>query len=134
MDEDKAQQVVDEQVSGIVELKNKIDNTETALMENPQFREFLELQKSFNEKSSEVWTKVEQLMIDNGVKSVKGSWGSITLAERTSYKAVDLDKVPRKFIKRTLDTTKVGQSHKLENELPRGVEANHTQYLMKRIK
>lgn len=90
--------------------------------------------KEAQEQIDDTWDQVKEVMINNDVKSIKGDWGSITIADRTNYRAPALDEVPKKFIKKALDTTKV-QAHKdLTGELPKGVAESHTKYLTKRIK
>lgn len=103
-----------------------------------------ELQRSFETKAKELkdaetqikatWKQVESVMIEHDIKSIKGDWGSITIAERTNYKAEDLDAVPSKFLKKALDTNKIAAAFKLENKLPKGITTSVTQYLTKRIK
>lgn len=101
------------------------------------------LQKEIEDKIAELkhaqdeinatWKQVESAMIGNDIKSIKGDWGSITIAEKNNFKA-DLDILPSKFIKKVADTTKIGTFFKLEGTLPKGVELSKTKYLTKRIK
>ena len=72
-------------------------------------------------------------MIEHDIKSLKGDWGSLTIAERTNFK-VDLDNLPTKFVKKVADTTKIATAYKLDGKLPKGVETSTTKYLTKRIK
>jgi len=90
--------------------------------------------KATQTKIDETWKRVEEQMIEHNVKSVKGDWGSLTIAERTTYKADDIEAVPRKFIKKTLDTKKVAAVAQLEGDLPKGVSSSVTKYLTKRLK
>lgn len=116
------------------------EERELALLEhdlvssNPQFTAFVQKQKEFQTKSNLYWKAIEDQMIKNNIKSIKGDWGSLTIAERTNYKAEDLAKVPAKFIKKALDTTKIGAQVKLSGELPKGVTSSLTLSLQKRIK
>lgn len=89
--------------------------------------------KEAQDQITATWKTVERVMIDNDIKSVKGDWGSITIAERTTLKG-DIDVVPAKFIKKAFDAKKA-QAHKdLTGELPKGVTESTTKYLTKRIK
>ena len=90
--------------------------------------------KEVQSKIDDTWKSVEKQMIDNNIKSVKGEWGSLTIAERTNYKAEDIDLVPKKFIKKTLDTKKVSAAEQLTGELPKGITASQTKFLTKRLK
>jgi hypothetical protein len=89
--------------------------------------------KEAQEKINSTWKEVETVMIENDIKSIKGDFGSLTIAERTNYKA-DLDVLPAKFIKKVADTTKIATYAKLEDKLPKGVTISTTKYLTKRIK
>lgn len=80
------------------------------------------------------WKEIEKAMVENDIKSIKGEWGSITIAERDVFSSKDLESVPRKFIKKALDTAKVKTFYTLEDKLPKGVDHKVTKYLTKRIK
>lgn len=133
MSSTKPEDVVTKEVQTVLEVEQSLQAVEDDLAKNEQFRNFLEKQKVAREFISSTWKKIESTMIDNDVKSVKGEWGSITIAERTNY-TVDLEQLPSKFIKKVADTTKIGTFHKLENKLPKGVTKSTTKYLTKRIK
>ncbi len=90
--------------------------------------------KEAKEAADAVTEQIKQAMIDNGVVKIDGDWGYITLAERTSYKAEDIESVPAEFVKSTLDTTKVKASVTLEGKLPTGVTESKTQYITKKLK
>jgi len=123
------------QVNEIVSEERELALLEHDLVSNnPQFTAFLQKQKDFQTKSNLYWKAIEDQMIKNNIKSIKGDWGSLTIAERTYYKAEDLSKVPAKFLKKELDTTKVGAQVKLSGELPKGVTSSLTLSLQKRIK
>jgi hypothetical protein len=108
---------------------------QTALMEL-EFQEKLVSLKELENSIKGVWKNIEKAMIDNDVKSIKlaHDHGTITIADRTNYKAADLDDVPKKFLKRALDTKKIAAHKDLIGELPKGVIESHTKYLTKRIK
>lgn len=127
------QDTIQAEVTTVLNLEKSVADIEKELMENVQFRDFLEKQKTAQSAIAATWKKIEEQMIENDVKSIKGEWGSITIAERTNYKT-DLDELPAKFIKRVADTTKIASYAKLENKLPKGVTTSQTKYLTKRIK
>lgn len=118
-------------------LQSELMKLEEELREvSPQFQTFIEKQaelRMVQAKNSEVWKKVEEQMIQNNIKSIKGDWGSITIAERQNFK-IDLELLPAKFIKKVPDTTKIAASYKLEGKPPKGAEPYTTRYLTKRIK
>jgi hypothetical protein len=124
---------IEAEVVDVLSMEQQLVQLETQLSQNNEFRKFIEFQEMVRAKSAEVFKRIEQVMIENDIKSVKGEWGSISLVERTNYKA-DMNEVPAKFIKKTLDTTKVAASHKLENKLPKGVTITTTKFLMKKFK
>jgi predicted metal-dependent peptidase len=111
----------------------QIQADQTAVLQR-DFEEQVKTLKETETKLKATWKNVETAMIENNVKSIKGEWGSITIADRTNYKASDLEEVPRKFIKKALDTKKVQAHQDLTGELPKGVTESHTKYLTKRIK
>jgi len=132
----KPEDLIQSEVTEVLHLEKSLVDLEQELSKNEQFRTFLTKQKKAQAQISETWKNVERQMIEHDVKSIKGEWGSITIAERTNYAAEggDLSNVPSKFIKKTLDTTKVAAAAKLEGKLPRGITSSVTKYLTKRIK
>jgi hypothetical protein len=106
---------------------------EAAVMQKG-FEAQLKQLKADEARIKKTWKDLEKVMVDSDFKSIKGDWGSITIADRTVYKAEDLDEVPKKFLKRTLDTSKIKAHAVMIGELPKGVTESHTKYLTKRIK
>ena len=117
---------------GNTELQRLIDNK--SLVAIKKFVKAETELKALKEKHDEVIEKVKQAMIDNGVTKIDGDWGYITLAERTTYKAENIDEVDEKFIKPSLDTTKVKAEAVLTGQLPAGVTESKTQYITKKLK
>jgi hypothetical protein len=113
-----------------VSLQTKVD--QTVALEKELSEKIMAL-KAAQDQITAFWKEVEAGMIDSNTKSIKGDWGSVTIAERNNFK-VDLDLLPTKFIKKVADTTKIGATYKLENKLPKGVELSVTKFLTKRIK
>ena len=124
---------IEAEVAEVLSMEQQLVKLETELSQNDQFKKFIEFQQTVREKSAEVFKNIEQVMIANDIKTVKGGWGSITVVERTNYKA-DLDELPAKFIKRTADTAKIATYAKLENKLPKRVTTTTTKFLMKKFK
>jgi len=126
------------QVGQLISEEQELQRTADELAKsNPAFVQFLQQQQDFKQKSDLFWDTFKNEMIANDIKSIKSpAWGSITVAEKTTYSATDKDLtgVPAKFIKKVLDTTKVAAQVKLSGTLPKGVEAKDTKYLTKRIK
>ena len=108
-------------------------DTEKKLEANPEFKKFLELQKEVNKKASEIWKQVEQEMIDNDIKQIKGDFGSLTIAERQGW-TYDEEQLPNKFFKKVVDTKKITDTYRLEGKAPKGCEPYTTKYLTKRLK
>lgn len=117
---------------GTTELQRFIDNKSLVAL-----RKFAKAEAELKElkaKHDEVIEQIKQAMIDNGVQKIDGDWGYITLAERVSYKADNIDEVAPRFTKRTLDATKVKAEVTLKGDLPKGVEETRTQYITKKLK
>lgn len=129
----KPEELIQSEVTDVLKLQQSIEELEQELSKNEVFQTFLKKQKEAQAQISQTWKDIEQQMIDHDVKSIKGEWGSITIAERTNYQA-DLDQLPSKFIKKVADTKKIATYAQLEDKLPKGVTISTTKYLTKRIK
>lgn len=106
---------------------------EQSLTLNPQFREFLAVQKRVNEEVADAWKQVETAMKEHNIKQLKGDFGTITLAERQNWE-VDEEVLPAKFFKKTVDTKRITDTFRLEGKAPKGCTPVTTQYLTKRLK
>jgi hypothetical protein len=124
---------IEEQVALSIQLEKSLEDMQNELMQNEQFRRFLELQKTVPQQIADAWRKIEEQMIANDVKSIKGDWGSITVAERINW-TYDPLQLPAKFFKKVVDSKKLTDTFRLEGKAPKGAEPNYTKYLMKRIK
>lgn len=102
----------------------KLDNPAT-------FESFVKQAKELQNILEEAWGAVEQKMLDHDVKSIKGDWGSLTIAERKNWKG---DKLPPRFYKQVLNTAKLNSMLKLGEKLPKGASYTTSQYLTKKIK
>ena len=105
---------------------------ENELMQDERFKTFLIKQKEVQKEISDTWKQIETAMIENDVKSVKGDWGSITIAERLNWKTDET--LPAKFYKKTVDTKRISDTYRLEGKAPKGATPSTTKYLTKRIK
>ena len=90
--------------------------------------------KELKTKHDAVIAQIKAAMEENGVQRIDGDWGYITLAERTTYKATDLDEVNEQYLKSTLDTAKVKAQAVLTGALPAGVEESKISYITKKLK
>lgn len=79
------------------------------------------------------WDQVKDVMIEHDIKSIKGDWGSITIAERINWEC-DPTVLQPKFFKKVVDTKKLTDTFSLEGKLPKGATPSYTKYLTKRIK
>lgn len=125
---------IEAEVLNLLAEQNELAIQEQALFSNPEFTAFIDRQKEVNAKLASFWKELESKMIEAGLKSVKGKWGYVTIADRTDYKVADIELLPPKFIKKVADTDKIKNYYKLEGKLPKGVEMKHSQHLTKRIK
>jgi hypothetical protein len=126
-------QIIESEVEEVFALQKDLEETEQLLMQNEQFRKFLQLQKTVPEQIDKIWKNVEEQMLAHDIKSIKGDWGSLTIAERLNW-SVDLEALPPKFFKKVPDTTKLTNTFRLEGKAPKGAEPRYTKYLHKRIK
>lgn len=117
---------------GSTELQRFIDNK--SLVAIRKFAKAEAQLKELKAKHDEVIEQIKQAMIDNNVTKIDGDWGSITLAERTTYSSDDIKQVPLNLTKRVLDTTKVKAEAVLTGNLPTGVTEVKTSYIVKRLR
>lgn len=123
-------------------------NQSAMLVRNPHTKKamaaltkFARLESEYKaaEKEAKAATElIKEAMISAGTDRVTidmpGWEGYITLAERTTYKAEDLDEIADEFLKPALDTEKVKAQAVLTGELPAGVTESKTQYITKKFK
>jgi len=116
----------------------KNPNTKKAIAVLEKFAKLEAEYKAMEKESKEAVELIKQAMIDNNITKIEvdtdNYTGYITLAERVSYKADDMDLVSATFIKPTLDTAKVKSQMTLTGILPDGVTESKTQYITKRLK
>lgn len=120
------------EVTEALALEKSLEEREAELMQNEQFRSFLEFQKAATSQIADVWKRIEAEMIANDIKNIKGDWGYLTIAERLNWKTNE--DLPQKFYKKVVDTKKISDTYRLEGKAPKGAEPYHTKYLTKGIK
>ena len=130
---DKAEEVVKTELQKYEDQEQALQVLAAELQQNPKFAEFLEAQKSFNAYQSEVWKKIETMMIESNTLSIKTDKVTLSIAEKTSFD-IDLEKLPAKYFKTVPDTTKILGMFKLEGKPVKGTTPKFTKYLVKRIK
>lgn len=128
-----AESIIKGEVEEVLALSRSLTDSEQELMQDERFKRFLELQKNVTAQVSEAWQKIEKEMIDNDVKSIKGDWGSLTIAERLSWD-YDASMLPPKFFKKVVDTKKLSDVFRLEGKAPPAAFPRYTKYLTRRIK
>jgi phospholipase/lecithinase/hemolysin len=113
-------------------------NTKKALAVLKKFAKMEAKYKELEAAKKEAETQIRDAMIAAGVTKITidqpGLSGYITLAQRTSFIAPDLDAVPADFHKKTLDTAKVKSYATLNGVLPEGVDMVKTHYIIKKFK
>lgn len=125
-------QDIEEQVAQALALETQLVEMESNLA--PELREFLVKQKETTQQISSFWRSIEQQMIAHDVKSIKGDWGSITIAERIGWDISPLLTLPPKFYKKVPDLKRMTDYFRLEGKAPKGATPKYTKYLTKRIK
>lgn len=116
----------------------KNPNTKKAMAVLTKFAKLEAQYKALEKEAKAANELIKEAMIAGGVDKVTidmpGWEGYITLAERTTYKAEDLEQVGEEFLKSALDTDKVKAQAVLTGQLPDGVTETKTQYITKKIK
>ncbi len=114
----------------------ELNKIESELALEPKFQQWLNAQKQLREanaKNEEFFNSLQEKMEGSGTKTIKGDWGSITLAERQGWD-IDENELPKKFFKRVVNTKKITDTFKLEGKAPKGATPRVTKYLTKRFK
>ena len=133
MADKKPEEEITGEVQSVLALEKDVAAAEAALASNEQFQNFIKLQKQFTEESARVWKAIEGQMILHDIKTIKGDWGTITVAERLGWD-IDPEALPAKFIKKVPDTKRISDTFRLEGKAPKGCEPKYTKYLTKRLK
>jgi hypothetical protein len=122
---------MNDQVRNLVQIRKSLKRGKAGnLAENQAFLEFLAIQKQLESEFEATWSVIRERMEQYDIKSVKGSWGHITMAERQNFSG---SASPR-FMKKVLDSSKLKAYMKLhKNQLPEGVKVSTTRYLSKKI-
>lgn len=132
-DSEQPEQVITGEIESVLALEKNVKDAEAELAGNEQFQRFINLQKQFESESERVWKTIESMMLLHDIKTIKGPWGSITIAERLGWD-IDLETLQPKFIKKVADTKKISDTFRLEGSAPKGCEPKYTKYLTKRLK
>src|SRR5947209_1425731 len=99
-DPDNARRLIEGEVIGALAQQKELDEIESALMQNDQFKKFVALRDSVNKKWDEVRKQVETVMVaayqaGSIDKTMKGEWGSITVVESDKFE-IDEKELPAK--------------------------------------
>lgn len=124
--------IISSEVEDLFVLERQLADVEQELMTNETFCKFIDMQKKVKATIDATWKKVEAQMIEHDVKSLKGDWGSLTIAERLGW--ITTDELPAKFYKKIVDTKKLSDTFRLEGKDIKGAVPQYTKYLTKRIK
>lgn len=118
--EDQLKNEASKELEPVVDMSLKVAELEKSLSANPQFIEFMKLKDAVAKKESEVKKTIEEKMIENSVKKiVVDNYGTFTIVDSKSW-SYDEDELPRKFIKKAVDTTAINNHYKLTGKLPKG--------------
>lgn len=116
----------------------KSPNTKKAIAVLTKFAKLEAEYKAAEKEKKEAEELIKSAMIQANVPKIEidmpGLTGYITLAERTSYKADDINDVAQEFLKPTLDTDKVKAKFVLTGTLPEGIIETKSQYITKKFK
>ena len=89
--------------------------------------------KSAQEQIDSEWATVKDLMITHNIKSIKGDWGTLTIAEKLMWD-YDSSQLPAKFFKKVVDTSKMSKYYRLEGKPPKAAFPRVIKFLQRRIK
>lgn len=131
------------ELKALQKIDSSMSELQAAMSENPQFQQFLAFQDSFNKKQKDLFKKLEEQMIANGVEKIeitegdlKGSY--IRISSRKTWKVVDEELVPKEYKKKVtsiqVDMAQIKEDAELTGEVPEGISLTDTQFLQKKIK
>lgn len=122
-----------DQVRNLVQIRKSLSRGKAGnLAENAAFADFLTIQSQLISEIEAVWGVIFEKMDEYDITQIKGSFGSLSMAERKNWKA---DKpLPARFYKQVLDTSKLNLLDKAGEKLPKGAFFTTTRFLQKRIK
>lgn len=120
------QAVIEGEVMDALSLQRKLDDTESELMLDPRFKQYLALRDEVNQVWDKVRAQISDIMIPAYQagkidKSIKGSWGSITVTERQDFE-INQAELPAKFIKKVADTTLIRKTFELTKKEIKGAK------------
>lgn len=124
---------VEKQVLATIKLQNDLEAEEREIQLDPKVAAFFKRQKEVQTQIADFWKAIETEMISKDIKTVKGDWGYITIAERQGWD-VNEDQLPNKFFKKVVDTKRITDTYRLEGKAPKGCTPHTTKYLTKHIK
>ena len=136
---DDPKKVIEGEVLSAQELQSQLTQLESELtLNDPKFRQFMELRNQVNDKYAEVRKKVEDVMVQayqegRVDKSIKGDWGSITVTESDRFE-IDEAELPAEFFKKVVDESKIRATYQLEGEAPKGAKQFKRYGVMMRLK
>lgn len=127
--EDELKQEASKELAPVVDMSAKVLELEQSLSKNPKFIEFMKLKDEVKKRESQVKSALEEKMIESSVKRVVvDDYGTFTIVDGKTW-TYDQEKLPRKFIKKSVDTTAVNNYHKLTGKLPKGATYVPKQFL-----
>lgn len=127
--EDQLKEEASKELAPVIDMSLKVQELEQSLSANPQFIEFMQLRDAVSKKEAEVKKNIEQRMIENSIKKVViDTYGTFTIVDGKTW-SYDEDELPRKFIKKAVDTTAVNNHYKLTGKLPKGATYVPKQFL-----
>lgn len=121
------------EVKKFQDLETKLLTLQSSLSKNKEFQQFLRLQSTVNTKAEEVWSFVEETMIDNDLvgpdNSIDADWVKLTIVQKPKIDVVG--DIPAEFTKSVPDTKKINAYIKDTGEIPEGIKKSTTKYLRK---
>ncbi len=127
--EDELKDEASKEIDSLVSLEKKADELQMVLSNNNDFADFLEVSRKIKDKNAEIREKLLSQMVESNVKSVVlDDWGTITVVDSKSW-SYDEELLPKKFIKKVVNTTLVNDTYKLSNKLPKGASFKNKPYI-----
>lgn len=121
LSEDQIKALIIPDLENLHSMELELSQLENALSLNPQFKQFIELQKAVNEKDKEIWDKVKETMLKYNSPPIENDWVRLTTYSVNTLE-VDEKELPRKFTKRAPDTQAINDYLNATGKTIKGVK------------
>ena len=89
----------------------------------------IELKHQLEDQEQAIKSELMDVMEEHNLYSIHSERYTVTRATRSNYKAIDINKVNKDYIKKSLDTAKVANFEKLYGRTPAQIQKTESSYI-----